>query len=127
MVEREYEESTGCGLIQRICRKRPDVLLDPEMLVRTVDARGLGVRVHRLEADAELADLGEISGPPALADPADAANVGFREGPAIVLHLQAIFEELEGQLCRTCILGVLDQLEDKVEIGRASCWGSVQS
>src|SRR6266571_8163328 len=113
MVEREDEDSPGRRLIQRICGKRPDVVLDPEMLVRTVDARVLGIRVHRLETDAELADLREISGLPALTDPADATNVGFREGPAIVLHLQAIFKKLEGQLCRAGILGVLDQLEDE--------------
>src|ERR1017187_10788096 len=100
MVEREYEESTGCGLIQRICRKRPDVLLDPEMLVRTVDTRGLGVRVHRLEPDAELTDLGEIPGLSALADPAHATNVGFGERPAVVPHLQAILGQPAGPLPR---------------------------
>src|SRR6185437_9870181 len=86
----------------------------PEMLARTVDARSLGVRVHRLETDAELADLREISGLPTLADSADATNVGFGEGPTIMPHLQPIFKEFEGQLRRADILGVLDQLEDEV-------------
>src|SRR6202035_180038 len=78
------------------------------------DARGLGVRVHRLETDAELADLREISGLPALADPADATNVGLGEGPAIVAHLQAIVKKREGHLVRSRILSVLDHLEDEV-------------
>src|SRR6202035_5429796 len=114
MVEREDEKSPGRGLIHRIRIIRPDVILDPEMLARTVDARGLGVRVHRFETDAELADLREISGLPPLADPADATDVGFSEGPAIVVHLQAIFKKLEGQLGRAGVLSVLDQLEDEV-------------
>jgi hypothetical protein len=114
VVEREDEESPGPQLIARIHRKRADVLLDPEMLARAVDTGGPGVRVHRLEPDAELADLREISGLPALADPADAADVGFGEGPAVVRHFQPIVKQLEGQLGRPGVLGVLDQLEDEV-------------
>ncbi len=114
VVEGEDEQGPVCGLTQRVDGKRPDVHLDPEVLARTVDARGLRVRVHRLEADAELPDLGEVSGFAALADPADAADVRFGEGPAVVPHFQAIFKQLEGQVGRASVLGVLDQLEDEV-------------
>ena len=92
----------------------PDVRLNPEVLSPAVDVRGAGVRVHRLEADAELPDLGEVPGLPALADPADAAHVGLGEGPAVMPYLQPVGEELEGQLGRARVLGVLDQLEDEV-------------
>src|ERR1700733_2460978 len=100
MIEREHEKGPGDGLIWCTYGIRPHVLFDPEMLIRAVYARGLGVRIDRLEADAECADLGEISGLPAFAYPADTANVIFREGLAVVRHLQAIFEELEGELRR---------------------------
>ena len=50
----------------------------------------------------------------ALADPADAAHVGLGEGPAVMPQLQPVLEQLEGQLGRAGVLGVLDQLEDEV-------------
>ena len=103
---------------ERVHGVRPDVHLDPEMLARVlaraVDARRFRVGVHGLEADAELPDLGQVAGLLAGTDPADAADVGFGEGAAVVPYLQAIVEELEGQLGRARVLRVLDQLEDEV-------------
>ncbi len=95
-------------------RGRPDVVVDPEVLGAAVHARGGGVRVHRLEADAELADLREVPGLPALGDPADAPHVGLGERPAVVPDLQPVAEQLERQRGRARVLGVLDQLEDEV-------------
>src|SRR6185503_9395709 len=72
------------------------------------------VGVHRLEADAEPPDRGEVTGLGALADPADAAHVGLGERPPVVPQLEPVREQLEGQLGRAGVLGVLDQLEDEV-------------
>ena len=112
VVEGKDEERPGGR--QRLHRHRPDVVLDPEVLARAVDTRGPRVGVHRLEADAELADRGEVPGFPALADPADAADVGLGERPAVVPQLQPVREQLEDDLGRAGVLGVLDQLEDEV-------------
>ena len=112
VVEGEDEERPARK--QRLRRERPDVVLDPEVLAAAVNARALRVGVYRLEADAELPDRGEVPALPALADPADAADVGLGEGPPVVPQLQAVLEELEGQLGRARVLGVLDQLEDEV-------------
>ena len=70
--------------------RRADVVLDPEMLARAVDVRGLGVRIDRLEPDAEPADRRQVPGFRGLPDAADAPNVGFGEGPAVMPYLQAI-------------------------------------
>ena len=114
VIEGEDEQGPGGRRPAAVHRERPDVVLDPEVLVPAVDARRPGVGVHRLEPDAELPDLGEVAGLPALADPADAADVRLGERPAVVPHLQPVGEELEGQLGRARVLGVLDQLEDEV-------------
>ena len=119
-VEREHEQGLGGGGGPRgpgICRihgSGPDVVVDPEMLGAAVHLRGPGVRVHRLEADAELPDLREVPGLAALRDPAYAAHVGLGERPAVVPDLQPVREQLEGQRGRARVLGVLDQLEDEV-------------
>jgi hypothetical protein len=112
MVERKDEQCPGRG--SRRHRERPDEALDPELLGCAVDVRRPGVGVHRLEADAEFPDLGEVGGLAAVAHPADAAHVGFGKGPAVVPQLQPVLEQLEGQLGRARVLGVLDQLEDEV-------------
>ena len=109
------ESGTGSRpVLQRLRRGRPDVVVDPEVLGAAVHARGRGVRVHRLEADAELADLREVRGLPALGHPADAPHVGLGERPAVVPDLQPVAEQLERQRGRARVLGVLDQLEDEV-------------
>ena len=113
-VEGKHKKRFGCGLIKRLHKIRPDVLLDPEMLVRAVDPGCIGVRVDRLEADAEPADLGKVFGLGALANSADAAHVGGGKRAAVVAYLQPIVEKLKGQLCRAGVFGVLDQLEDEV-------------
>ena len=119
-VEREHEQGLrGGGGPRRpgICRIHgggPDVVVDPEVLGAAMHLRGPGVRVHRLEADAELPDLREVPGLAALRDPAHAAHVGLGERPAVVPDLQPVREQLEGQLGRARVLGVLDQLEDEV-------------
>jgi hypothetical protein len=112
VIEGEDEQRPGRGPGRY--RHRPDEALDPEVLAAAVDVRRLGVCVHRFEADAELPDLGQVGRLLALADPADAAHVGFGERPAVVPQLQTVGEELEGQLARARVLGVLDQLEDEM-------------
>ena len=112
VIEGEHEQGPGPG--PGIGHVGPDVILDPEVLVPAVDVRAAGVGVDRLESDAELADRGEVAGFAALADPADAADVGFGERPSVVPQLQPVRRQLEGQLGGPGVLGVLDQLEDEV-------------
>src|ERR1700730_9397528 len=59
-------------------------------------------------------DRGKVPGLRAFADPAHAADVGPGERPPLVPQLQPVTEHLEGQLGRSGVLGVLDQLEDEV-------------
>ena len=115
-VEGEYENGPRFGwrLGPAVHRIGPDVLLDHGILGPAADPRAVGIRVNRLEPDAELADLGQVIRFAALADPADAADVSDREVAPVVPHLEAIGEEREGQVGRTGVLGVLDQLEDEV-------------
>ena len=117
MIEGEDEQGAAAVLAVlagRVHGGGPDVHVDPEMLIATVDARGPGVRVHRFESDAELPDLGQVAGFPALPDPADPADVGLSEGAPVMPDLETVTEKLEGQLGRAGVLGVLDQLEDEV-------------
>ncbi len=117
VVEREHEQGLGGVLVRGVYGihgGRPHVVVDPEVLRAAVDARGPGVRVHGLEADAELPDLGEVPGLPALRDPGHAAHVRLRERPAVVPDLQPVAEQPEVQPGRARVLGVLDQLEDEV-------------
>src|ERR1700730_16690291 len=59
-------------------------------------------------------DRGKVPGLRAFADPAHAADVGPGERPPVVPELQPVAGHLEGQLGRSGVLGVLDQLEDEV-------------
>jgi hypothetical protein len=89
------------------------------MLAAAVDARVPGIGVDRLEPDAEFPDLCPVAGLGALADAADAAHVVFVEVPAVVPYLKPILEQLERDLGRAGVLGILEQLED--DIANARC------
>ncbi len=104
----------AAGSAERLHGIGPDVLLDPEILGAAVDPRTVGVGVDRLEADAELADLGQVIRLGALTDAADAADVGHGEVAPVVPDLQPIGEKGERQVGRAGVLSVLDQLEDEV-------------
>src|SRR6202012_5520381 len=62
----------------------------------------------------EAADLGQVRGLGALADSAPPAHVGLGERAPVVLGLQPVRVQGEGQLGRAGVLGVLDQLENEV-------------
>src|SRR5687767_13705910 len=62
VIERKDEEGLSRENVPPAHGERSDVVLDAEVLVGAMNARRLRVRVHRLEADAELADLREVLG-----------------------------------------------------------------
>src|SRR5581483_77232 len=89
-----------------------------------VDPRLAGVRVHRLEADAELPDLGQRL--VAARHAADGHDVCRGERPAVVADLEPVVVQGEAQLGGASVLGVLDQLEDEVGALRVQAPEQVQ-
>src|SRR5579859_918066 len=90
----EGEDEQRAAAVYRVERERADVVLDPEVLALAVDVRGFRVRVDRLEADAELADLGEVL--VAAGHAADGTDVGRGERATVVTDLKAVLEQGKG-------------------------------
>ena len=78
----ERKDETSCPRLRNINRVnsvRPYVILNPEMLIPTMNFGGVGIRVDGLETDTELADFGQIFRFGTFADPTYSPNIFFIE------------------------------------------------
>src|SRR3954447_5079374 len=89
-----------------------DVVLDREVFVTAMDGRSPRVCVHRLEADAEPADLFTVVVRLCRAfDPADAPDVLFSEEAPIVEDPQIVGPHFEADATCPGVLRVLQELK----------------
>ena len=89
-------------------------MLNPEMLIPTMNFRGLSIRIDGLETDTELADFGQVFLLSPFADPAYSPNVFFIERPPFMQNLQSITVERDLHITGFRVLGILKKLIDKV-------------
>src|SRR5579884_1350619 len=88
--------------------------MNTEMLLTRMNLRAIGVRIHRLEADAELSDLGEVFRLRAPAYTTDSPNIAFVKRASVVKDLESVSVQVERYLCSARILRILQELVDEV-------------